>query len=285
MTIKGGYDLHVHSGPDVVERVVNDIELAERYKKIGMDGFVIKAHQFLSVYRANLVNSLVDQFKVIGSITLNNAVGGINPFAVEKAAMLGAKIVWFPTVDSLHQKQFLEETGAPRPYGAGKPNGRSGEYLTVLENGKISKKTDSVLEVIKENNIALATGHLSPLESIKLVRRAKEVGINKIIITHASFKMTYFSDELLKEAVRCGAYIEQCYYTACTKNNTFEDIIRQIKYVGCKNTIISTDLGQSGNDYPDIGIQKFVEVLSNYGKFSEKSIEEMLINNPKYLID
>src|ERR671937_511589 len=40
----------------------------------------------------------------IGTITLNRAVGGLNPVAVEIAAREGARIVWFPTVSSENEQ-------------------------------------------------------------------------------------------------------------------------------------------------------------------------------------
>ena len=38
--------------------------------------------------------------RVVGTLTLNWAVGGMNALAVEIAAREGARIVWMPTVDS-----------------------------------------------------------------------------------------------------------------------------------------------------------------------------------------
>ena len=37
--IKGAYDLHVHSAPDVLPRKMNDIAMAERIKQSGMAGY------------------------------------------------------------------------------------------------------------------------------------------------------------------------------------------------------------------------------------------------------
>ena len=39
----------------------------------------------------------------MGTITLNRAVGGMNALAVEVAAREGARVVWFPTVDAVHE--------------------------------------------------------------------------------------------------------------------------------------------------------------------------------------
>ena len=40
--IKGAYDLHVHSAPDVLPRKTNDIEMAKRIRESGMAGYAIK---------------------------------------------------------------------------------------------------------------------------------------------------------------------------------------------------------------------------------------------------
>ena len=53
--LKGAYDLHVHSGPDVMPRKLDDLELAERIQKSGMKGYVIKSHYFCTAERAKII--------------------------------------------------------------------------------------------------------------------------------------------------------------------------------------------------------------------------------------
>jgi hypothetical protein len=81
--IKGAFDLHVHSAPDVLPRLMNDIEMAQRIIKNGMAGYAIKSHYFCTSERAELINELYPGCKAVGTISLNSAVGGINPTAVE----------------------------------------------------------------------------------------------------------------------------------------------------------------------------------------------------------
>ena len=38
--------------------------------------------------------------QILGSVTLNDAVGGLNPFAVEAALDLGARVIWMPTISA-----------------------------------------------------------------------------------------------------------------------------------------------------------------------------------------
>lgn len=56
--LEGAYDLHVHTGPDVNERKLDDLEMAERIFRIGMKGFGIKSHYFCTAERARLVKKL-----------------------------------------------------------------------------------------------------------------------------------------------------------------------------------------------------------------------------------
>jgi hypothetical protein len=44
---------------------------------------------------ARVVSEAVPEVDTIGTITLDRAVGGMNPVAVEVAAREGARIVWF----------------------------------------------------------------------------------------------------------------------------------------------------------------------------------------------
>ena len=101
--IKGAYDLHVHSAPDVLPRKMDDIEMAGRIRESGMAGYAIKSHYFCTSERAELINKLYPDCDAVGTITLNSSTGGINPTAVEMAARSGAKLVWFPTCDSAHE--------------------------------------------------------------------------------------------------------------------------------------------------------------------------------------
>ena len=50
--LKGAFDTHVHSAPDVLPRRFDDIELAKRTRDAGMAGFVLKSHYICTADRA-----------------------------------------------------------------------------------------------------------------------------------------------------------------------------------------------------------------------------------------
>ena len=85
---------------NVIQRIGHDIEIAKRFRDVGLGGYVIKSHYAPTAGRAALAREMVPEVQVMGSITLNQAVGGMNVLAVEMAAREGAKLVWLPTVDA-----------------------------------------------------------------------------------------------------------------------------------------------------------------------------------------
>src|SRR3954452_17661410 len=102
--VRGAFDLHVHVDPDVVGRSIDDVTLAERCAARGLAGFGLKSHYTATAERARVVNRVAPAgVRAIGAITLNAAVGGLNPLAVEIAAREGARIVWLPTVDAVNE--------------------------------------------------------------------------------------------------------------------------------------------------------------------------------------
>src|ERR1700736_5535357 len=151
--LKGGYDLQVHVAPDVIERRVDDLDLAKEFLGRGLRGFVLKSHYFPTAERAKVVTKAVPGIAAYGAITLNHSVGGLNPVALELAGRSGCKIVWFPTVDAQNetagrvdgtnvklrfcpkiQRELPAEGIAPPP-------------LTVLDsNGKVSETTRRCIE-------------------------------------------------------------------------------------------------------------------------------------------
>src|SRR5271165_6688569 len=105
--IAGAYDLQVHVAPDVIGRRIDDIDLAHEFLAHGLRGFVLKSHYIPTAERAKVVTKAVPGISAYGAITLNHAVGGLNPVAVEIAGRSGCKIVWMPTVDAENETAGL----------------------------------------------------------------------------------------------------------------------------------------------------------------------------------
>src|SRR6185503_11833592 len=169
----GVIDMHTHTHPDVFGRNIDDVDLAMIAKARGMRGIVIKNHISETASRAALAMKAVPGIEVFGGIVLNNAVGGINPAAVEwMHRFYGSrgKVVWLPTFESdKHVKTF------------GKPDAKG---LTVAPGGVVSPEMEAILKIIARENLVLATGHVHPEEILAVVKRGRELGVKNIIITH-----------------------------------------------------------------------------------------------------
>ncbi len=290
--LENAYDLHVHTAPDVVERKLDDFEYAERLLKLGMKGFAIKSHYFCTAERARHVNKLYPGIHAIGCITLNNSVGGINPAAVETAARDGAKIVWMPTFNADNEVQYLFNKAGYEvlpPWAEveleRKRQGKPLTSITILHDGKLKPVVYEVLDLIAEYNLILATGHLGKQEIFALASAAKDKKIKKFVVTHPTFSSIALTKEEQKELAELGAYMEQCFGVISPKYGiTWEELYEQIRYVGPDKIILSSDLGQTANPFPDEGLLEFVQRLLQQG-FSSHAIRQMTVENTSFLVE
>ncbi len=283
--LRDAYDLHIHSAPDVVERKLSDMQVAKRLIARGMKGFVIKSHHFNTAGRAALVNELNPGFHAIGGAALNWALGGINPAAVEMAGRLGAKIIWFPTVNARNEIDFLKATGRQKPYGAGAPASVDNPPITVLDGaGKLIPAALVVLDLIKQYDMVMATGHLSKHETLALVRAGREIGLKKMLVTHPEYPACYASPSEQAQYASYGAKMEYCYHTVWSGACGYETLCDMIRTVGVENVVITSDLGQMDTPYPDDGLREHLSSLMNVG-FTRQELRAMVVDTPRYLVE
>lgn len=289
--IKGGYDLHVHSAPDVLPRLMDDIDMAERIRNSGMAGYAIKSHFFHTAERAQLMHRLNPDVDFVGTVSLNSYIGGINPAAMEMCARSGARLVWFPTCDAANEMAhvFNGDPNKKLPYWAQikiqmKEENREAPTISLFdEAGKLKKEVYDVLDILAKYKVILATGHISHEEAFALVKAAKEKGVDRIIITHVDFPTTYYTIEEQKKLVKCGAVMEHCYTTWATGKCDFAVTEQMIRDIGPENCILSTDLGQKTSIFPDEGMAEFSRRLLEAG-LSAEQIRTMTVKNPRTLL-
>ncbi len=271
--MKGAYDLHVHTSPDIVSRKCNDLELAGRLIAAGMRGGAIKCHHGDTAARAKMLNELYPQLHMAGGVTLNNAVGGLNPDAVECSAKMGAKMLWFPTLDAYFYQRFRhpENTATDR-------------LLTVLDHdGRLVPAARNVLDVAAEYHLLTGTGHLSADEGMVLVTEGQQRGV-QMILTHADLPSNRYTMEQMKTVVGLGAMIELCYFTVYYERTPLAQVVECIQQLGAEHIILTTDFGQVGSPYSDEGMEAFIDLLMQQG-ITEKEIRQMSRDNPMKLIE
>jgi hypothetical protein len=289
--IRGGYDLQVHVAPDVIERRTDDVDLAKDFLAHGLKGFVLKSHYIPTAERAKVVARAVPGIKSYGCITLNHSVGGLNPVALEIAGRSGAKIVWFPTVDAANETAGrVDGPNTKLPFWAKiqrelSAEGISPAPLSPLDtNGNVTGATTLCLERIAKHNMILATGHLGRVEIFKLVAKAREMGVKKIVVTHAEFPSQSLTGDEQKELAGMGAIIEHCFTTTHTNKARWENLFANVRKTGIERTMLSTDLGQTINPPVAEGFALYAQRFLDAG-FSVEEVHHMAATIPERLVE
>ncbi|GAA3729840.1 DUF6282 family protein [Plantactinospora mayteni] len=286
--VRGAYDTHVHIAPDVMERRIDDLDLAGRFAEVGLAGFVLKSHYVTTAERAAVVRKAVRGVDVLGAVTLNGSMGGMNPAAVEIAGRQGARIVWMPTVDSGNQRRSsaTDLPGAkPAMWGALQADlhaqGIVPDVVEVVDpDGRVLERVRQVLRVIARHDLVLATGHLDGVEVLAVVRAATEEGVRRIVVTHPEFTSQRLSVDRQRELAEAGALLERCFTTAYTGKVSWDDLFSNIRAVGVEHSVLSSDLGQPFNPPVEDGLALFADRLLEAG-FTEQEVHTMAVVNSR----
>lgn len=288
--LEGAYDLQVHVGPDVIARRIDDIDCAREFLDHGMKGFVLKSHYMQTGERAQVVSKAVPGSRVFGALTLNHSVGGLNPVAVELAGRSGCKIVWMPTVDAANETAGRLDGGSEKlPFWAKiqrelAAEGISPPPLTVVdESAELVPAARRCLERIAKHDMIVATGHLGRREIVALVRTARDMGLKKVLVTHAEFPSQNLAGDEQKELADMGAFIEHCFTTTYTNKAPWETTFANVRASGVARTVISTDLGQTINPPVAEGFAMFAQRFLDAG-FSADDVRTMAVTNPARLL-
>ncbi len=272
--VQGSIDMHVHHAPDAhIRRRVDALQAALQAEEAGMRAIVLKNHDYPTAPLAQIVNQSVPNLTVVGSISLDFAIGGLNPAAVEASALLGAKVVWMPTFSSANDRERL---------------GFSGEGIRIVdEKGKIVPAVQDILDIVKSHDMVLATGHVSAAEAFALVDEANHKEVTKIVVTHpleTRVGATLTIEEQQQMAEK-GAFIEHCFLCTMPLGDRLDPmkIVEAVRAVGAERCILTTDLGQDWNPPPAEGMRMMVATLLRC-RLSTEELELMIKVNPARLL-
>ena len=297
--IEGAYDLQVHVAPDVIERRTDDIDLARDFLEHGLKGFVLKSHYLPTAERAKVVTRAVPGIHAHGAVTLNHAVGGLNPVAVEIAGRSGCRIVWMPTVDAANETAGRPGSGAGSEAGSGAKKlpfwasiqrelaakGISPPPMSVVDdNGAVTDAARQCLGLIAEHDMILATGHLGQREIAALVGAANEAGVSRIVVTHAEFPSQNLTPQEQIELADMGAVIEHCFTTMHTGKAPWNVCFENVRAVGPERCLLSSDLGQTINPPVAEGLASFAQHFLDAG-FSTEEVHTMAVTNSSRLVE
>jgi len=267
VSLTGLIDMHIHTAPDVVPRLFDDCEATRAAAAAGLRAILIKSHVTLTADRAQLAEKTVDGMRVFGGLALNEAVGGLNPCAVETALTLGARQVWLPTHDAANARRFAGQAGG----------------LTVLdEDGRLHTAVWEIIDLVARHEAILGTGHLSVEEIVAVVRAARQRNLDRLLVTHPDAPFIGMSTAVQEELRGPPVFFERCGLFGL-HGSGFEPIAQQIRRVGVASTVLSTDLGQAVNPAPAHGLRRYLAALLALG-FTWTEVRRMAGENPAFLL-
>ena len=279
--LKGVCDIHLHCRPDSRERSVDEYGFMKDAMAAGYRAVMFKSNDFSCHDRAYVIRQALPGAECFGSFCMNRVHGDrVNPFAAQKAVETSGglcRCIWMPTLDAAYQYQS---------------EGRKGKGIPVLDdNGQVLPEVVRVMEICAEADIILATGHASPEESITLVRKAQEVGVKRVVVTHANSSIWTMTPDQIKRCIDLGAYIEYCYLPCLWGEGTKmpqyqrQSIEEFASFVRLDPTrsFISTDLGQAVMPHPIEGMRNCILKLQAVG-VSQSDIDLLVRRNPAWLI-
>jgi hypothetical protein len=234
LSLKGAIDIHVHQGPDSVDRAIDADDLARLALKMGLRGMVMKNHFEETGSLVYMVRKEVPGIELFGGVTQDLAVGGINLEAVKHmVAMKGGwgRVIWLPTFDAENAVKAANST-AP--------------FVRVTENGKLVPAELELIDyVAKHPDLVLETGHVSGEEGDLVVHEAHQRGVAHIVVTHAMASYVRMTIPQMQAAAADGAFIEFVYGATLGLHPvvTISDYAKAIRIIGPKSCILATDFG------------------------------------------
>lgn len=293
LDVAGAFDLHVHSAPCLFPRLADDLMTARACASVGMRGMLFKSHHESTVGRACVVNAVMadNGLKVYGSITLNHAVGGVNPMAVDAALRTGARMVWMPTIDSQAHADAFGGNGhwdVQRTVESNRTELADYERpapLSILRDGTLTPEALAVLALCHEREVALGTGHLGQDEVMALAAAAHERGFRRLIITHPLFRVPGFRTADLAHLAHSGVFFEftYCSISPMWRHTTIDECITAVQTVGANHAFFSSDGGQTHNPMPHEGLRLIAQMSIERG-LSIDDARRMICDVPLHLM-
>lgn len=209
---------------------------------------------------------------MFGGLALNKPVGGINPYAVDSALKLGAKIIWLPTNTAENHLRREHKSGG----------------VAVVRDGKVVPELETVFSLIKDHDAVLATGHSGPEECFIVAEAARKAGVKKIVITHPEFWIVGMSvDDQVRIVNDYDVILEKVYASpigAGIYRKNYVDNANVMRLMGSKNIIVATDSGQKQNPYWYDSYTEYVTYLHQQEGISQEDIDRMTKTTPAWLL-
>ncbi|MBN8829199.1 MAG: hypothetical protein J0G94_00900 [Sphingomonadales bacterium] len=281
----GAIDMHCHSGPSVMPRMIDHIEALEEASGAGMRALLFKDHFYSATPVTELLSTHYGHLRVtmLSGVPLNDAVGGLNPYAVDHGLKLGARLIWMPTFSAANHIRHNRH-GHMLPT---RMSMRPARMLTVVDDyGRIKDEVKDILDQIAAFDAVLSAGHLHISEIWPLFEEAEKRGVRRRLVQHPTYTIgaTY---EDIAELTRGGAFIEHslCMFIKESRFQYYpgEELRAVIEAGGSAQTILGSDLGQVNNPTPVSGFRAVIRLCIDLG-YDDATIRGLVGGNAARLL-
>jgi hypothetical protein len=144
-----------------------------------------------------------------------------------------------------------------------------------------------ILEMIRDADIALGTGHLAPAESLTLLQYARDLGLKRLLVTHPLMSFTRFTTAQMEQAVALGAFLE---FDALSCHPNWPEAMpadataAAIQHVGPEHCVIASDGGQATNPTAPHMLLDFAHRLAAAG-LPDTAFPTLMHHNPAYVLN
>ncbi len=286
--LQGAVDPHSHPFPSPFPRRIDILEAAEHYGQAGFRAIVVKSHHHSTAPDVALLkrHGLDDPgVEVLGAVSLNNHVGGLNPHAVNLCLAMGGRVVWMPTISAPNHIEHARTTGLKFPSLA-IPLIDDEPIDVWAGEGRLRDEVHDILQMIADADAVLASGHMPAPWIIAVFEAARDHGVTRMVLNHPNFVIEATKEEVAKIA-DLGAVVEHslCMYD---EDSTFfnwqlDVLLDYIGLVGVGRTQLGSDLGQLNNPLPVESYRKICGRLLDAG-MDEAEVHTMVADVPARLL-
>ena len=280
ISLEGMYDLHVHPGPSIQKRRFTALGATRLASEEKMGGLLFLDHTYNTTSMADTINELGLKTRAFGTIMLNEAVGGINPSVVEIALALGTQQIQMPTYSSRNHQAMYGDDQKIFPYKK-----RIKPIWILDDHGHLIPEVEEIMQLVKNTDAFLASGHLSTLEVDAIVRRAKEIGC-KVMASSVSTDMPGYPLEAQEKWATDHIFMEHDYVAISDiphVRTSITTIVGQIRTVGAERCVLGTDSGNMKVPDNIASMREFIGRLIEAG-ITDKEIDLMTRRNPRILL-
>ncbi len=280
----GAIDTYIHAEPDLLPRRTDDVELARDAAAAGFSAIVHRNHYSSTAERCTIVRELTG-FPILGAITLHDALGGINPWAVDLALQMGAVWVGFPTLSARwHRARRAHGTGAIAAAMTLGP----GDLSLLDDEGRVSPDARAVIELTLDAGVVLHLGFVGYPEILAAARAAAELGHDKLVITDP-FTKTGLTPEQLDDLLAVPNLFVEVTSNQIHPTGPLADTpgiatnVELIRHVGLDRVVLTSDGGQAGTPPPAEILTWALERYLDAG-FTDAELDALVRVNPRRLL-